>query len=131
MFLLLPAGASPPEGVSVSEEAPRCSDLAHAAVVQLLQARRIRDAEGEVFEAGRLAVRWYESEVGPETHHLLSEQTRLAWKGLRAATRPATVMTAYGQEISGMRIGPAAYDLVANTRMPLTRGGIQRLWLVT
>ncbi|MGW4816322.1 hypothetical protein ACWEPB_32385 [Kitasatospora cineracea] len=110
--------------------APR-SDIGHSAVVQFLGSRRRQDGEGEVFEAGRLAVRWIEQEVGPERHQFLTEETRLAWKALRAATRPANVQDAQGRRTSGMRIGPAAHDLVTNSGMLLSRGGVQRLHLAT
>ncbi|MFJ5231028.1 hypothetical protein ACIQBJ_14175 [Kitasatospora sp. NPDC088391] len=105
------------------------SDIGHSAVMQFLCSRRLQDGEGEVFEAGRLAVRWIEQEVGPERHQLLTEETGLAWKALRAATRPAVVENAQGRRTSGMRIGPAAHDLVTSSGMPLTRGGVQRLHL--
>ncbi|MER6496742.1 hypothetical protein [Streptomyces griseorubiginosus] len=108
--------------------APR-SDIGHSAVVQFLCSRRFQDDEGEVFEAGRLAVRWFEQQVGPERHQLLTEETTLVWKALRAATRPAIVESTQGRRISGMRIGPVAHDLVTSSRMLLTRGGVQRLHL--
>ncbi|MFB7775755.1 hypothetical protein [Streptomyces bauhiniae] len=99
--------------------APR-SDLGHSAVVQFLYSRRLQDGEGKVFEAGRLAVRWFEQEVGPERHQLLTEEACLIWKVLRAAIRPAIVESTQGRRISGMRIGLAAHDLVTNSGMLLT-----------
>ncbi|MDK0520715.1 hypothetical protein [Streptomyces sp. ML-6] len=129
-FLLLPEGGRGPEGVQVAEGAVAGPALTHSAVLQLLCSRRFRDDEGEAIEAGRLAVRWYEPEVGPERHRLLTDQTRLAWQALRSATRPAPVETPDGRRVSGLRIGSAAYDLVAGTGMALTRGGSQRLRLV-
>ncbi|MCX4865971.1 hypothetical protein OHU11_22875 [Streptomyces sp. NBC_00257] len=128
-FLLLPEGAGAPEDVLVAEGAVSRSDLSRSAVLQFLCSRRFRDGAGEALEAGRLAVRWDEPEVGPERHRLLTDQTRLAWRALRSATRPASVEAAHGGRVSGMRIGPAAYDLVTGTGMPLTRGGSQRLRL--
>nr|WSY54354.1 hypothetical protein OG999_32290 [Streptomyces sp. NBC_00886] len=130
-FLLLPDGACAPEDVLVDNAVAPRSDIGHSAVVQFLCSRRIRDGEGEVFEAGRLAVRWFEQQVGPERHQLLTEETSLAWKALRAATRPAIVESTQGRRISGMRIGPAAHDLATNSGMLLTRGGVQRLQLAT
>lgn len=128
-FLLLPTEARAPEDVLVDDAVAPRSDLGHSAVVQFLCSRRLQDGEGEVFEAGRLAVRWFEQEVGPERHQLLTEETRLIWKVLRAATRPAIVESTQGRRISGMRIGLAAHDLVTNSGMLLTRGGVQRLCL--
>ncbi|MEV0734570.1 hypothetical protein AB0I51_01090 [Streptomyces sp. NPDC050549] len=130
-FLLLPDGARAPEDVLVDSAVAAESDIGHSAVVQFLCSRRLQDGEGEVFGAGRLAVRWFEQEVGPERHQLLTEETRLVWKALRAATRPAVVESTQGRRISGMRIGPAAHDLVAGSRMLLKRGGVQRLQLAT
>ncbi|WP_427922430.1 hypothetical protein [Streptomyces sp. cg40] len=129
-FLLLPDGARAPEDVLVDQAVGPRSDIGHSAIVQFLCSRRLQDGEGEVFEAGRLAARWFEQQVGRERHRLLTEETRLVWTALRAATRPACVETTQGRRISGMRIGPAAHDLVANSGMPLKRGGVQRLRLV-
>ncbi|MET9915555.1 hypothetical protein ABZZ04_00475 [Streptomyces sp. NPDC006435] len=129
-FLLLPEGAGAPEDVQVAEGVVADPGLLHSAVLQLLCSRRFRDDEGEALEAGRLAVRWYEPEVGPERHRLLTDQTRLAWQALRSATRPAAVETPDGRRVSGLRIGSAAYDLVAGSGTALTRGGSQRLRLV-
>ncbi|MFG2422704.1 hypothetical protein ACGFWD_27090 [Streptomyces sp. NPDC048448] len=128
-FLLLPEGAQAPEDVLVNAAVAPRSNIGHSAVVQFLCSRRIQDRDGEVFEAGRLAVRWFEQEVGPERHQLLTEETSLAWKALRAATRPASVESAQGQRISGRRIGLAAHDLVTSSGMLLTRGGTERLHL--
>ncbi|WP_174514898.1 hypothetical protein [Streptacidiphilus anmyonensis] len=128
-FLLLPDGAQAPEDVLVDDAVAPRSDIRHSAVVQFLRSRRLQDGEGEVFEAGRLAVRWFEQEVGPKRHQLLTEESSLVWKALRAATRPAIVENAQGRRISGMRIGLAAHDLVTGSGMLLTRGGIQRLHL--
>ena len=128
-FLLLPDGARAPEEVLVDNAVAPRFDIGHSAVVQFLCSRRIQDGQGEVFEAGRLAVRWFEQEVGPERHKLLTEETSLAWKALRAATRLAIVESAQGRRISGLRIGPAAHDLVTSSGMLLTRGGVQRLHL--
>ncbi|WP_207228925.1 hypothetical protein [Streptomyces sp. BK022] len=108
--------------------APR-SGIGHSAVVQFLCSRRFQDGEGEVLEAGRLAVRWFAQQIGPERDQLLTEETSLVWKALRAATRPANVESTQGRRISGMRIGPAAHDLVTSSGMLLTRGGVQRLHL--
>ncbi|MEU3597269.1 hypothetical protein ABZ714_00820 [Streptomyces sp. NPDC006798] len=97
-----------------------------AAVVQLLCSRRVRpggEEQEEVFAAGRLAVRWYEPEVGPAVHALLTAETRLIWRALRAATRPAKVADRHGRQVSGMRIGAAAHALVSATGLPLDRGG--------
>ncbi|MFJ4002605.1 hypothetical protein ACIPWL_03985 [Streptomyces sp. NPDC090023] len=128
-FLLLPDGARAPDDVLVDKAVAPRADFGHSAVVQFLCSRRHRDSMGEVLEAGRLAVRWFEQEVGPERHQVLTEETKLAWRALRLATRPAIVQSAQGRRISGMRIGPTAHDLVTSSRMLLTRGGVQRLHL--
>ncbi|KQV14850.1 hypothetical protein ASE03_30165 [Kitasatospora sp. Root187] len=130
-FLLLPTGAAVPSDVVLTSETPSPRpDLAHRAVLQLLCSRRVQERQGEVLEAGRLAVRWFEAEVGAETHLLLTEETRTVWKALRSATRPAVVEDQHGRRTAGMRIGAAAHELVTNSRMPLTRGGAERLHLV-
>ncbi|MFJ1708859.1 hypothetical protein [Kitasatospora sp. NPDC088346] len=130
-FLLLPTGAAAPSDVLVTSATfPPRPELAHHAVLQLLCSRRIQGPYGEIFEAGRLAVRWSEPEVGAEVHLLLTEETRTVWKALRSATRPAVVEDAHGRRIAGMRIGAAAHALVAGSPIPLTRGGVQRLHLV-
>ncbi|MFB6893410.1 hypothetical protein ACFCX4_29300 [Kitasatospora sp. NPDC056327] len=105
------------------------SGIGRSAIMQFLCSRRLRDGEGEVLEAGRLAVCWNEQEVGPGRHQLLTEETSLARRALRAVTRPAVVENAQGRRTSGTRIGPAAHDLVTRSGMPLTRGGVQRLRL--
>ncbi|MFB7286795.1 hypothetical protein [Actinacidiphila glaucinigra] len=128
-FLLLPAGARAPGDVLVDKAVAPRADFRHSAAVQFLSSRRLRNGEGEVLEAGRLAVRWFEQEVGPKGHQVLTQETNLAWKALRLATRPAIVESPQGRRISGMRIGPAAHGLVTSSRMLLTRGGIQRLHL--
>ncbi|MFF9398798.1 hypothetical protein [Streptomyces sp. NPDC014744] len=128
-FLLLPAGAAAPAGVVTTGAVTTRPELRHAAIVQLLRSRRVPDRNGEVFRAGRLAVRWNEPDVGPGTHQLLTGQTRLVWQALRSATRPAAFTDPTGRRTSGQRIGAAAHDLVARTGMPLTRGGAQRLYL--
>jgi hypothetical protein len=129
-FLGLPAGASlppliiPAAGVTTPVGPPT------AAVVQLLRSRVRTDERGEFFESGRLAVRWFEPEVGPEMHRDLTEQTRLIWTVLRAVTRPAVIEAPDGRRTSGLRIGPVARDEVARRQMPLARPGIQRFRLV-
>ncbi|MGV9313600.1 hypothetical protein ACWDR0_15630 [Streptomyces sp. NPDC003691] len=64
-------------------------------------------------------------------HQTLTEQTRLIWAALRAATRPAVIEAPDGRRTSGARIGPAARDEVLRRRLPLARPGIQRFRLVT
>jgi hypothetical protein len=130
-FLPLPAGAAAPAGVEDLTGSTTRARVPGAAVVQLLCSRRRQQPGGEVHEAGRLAVRWSEPEVGPEVHRLLTEQTRTVWQALRSGTRPAAVETPDGRRVSGTRIGHAAHALAAATGLPLTRGGSQRLHLVT
>lgn len=118
-FLVLPAGAAAPDGVEVADGVTTNPDLRHAAIVQLLRSR-VRDG---VFGSGRLAVRWYEPEVGPELHGVLVDQVAVIWRALRAATRPAALEDGTGRTLSGTRIGAAARDLVVRTAIPLTRNG--------
>jgi hypothetical protein len=63
-------------------------------------------------------------------HQTLTEQTRLIWAALRAATRPAAIETADGRRTTGTRIGPAAREKVVHQQVPLARPGIQRFRLV-
>ncbi|MEV6352909.1 hypothetical protein [Streptomyces hydrogenans] len=102
-----------------------------AAVVQLLRSRIRTDQRGEFIESGRIAVRWFEPEVGPETHQTLTEQTRLIWAALRAVTRPVVIEASDGRRTWGLRIGPAARDEVIRRQVPLVRPGVQRFRLVT
>ncbi|MFJ1755044.1 hypothetical protein [Kitasatospora sp. NPDC088134] len=125
-LLALPAGAAAPAGVQ-DLTGSATGPGRPSAVVQLLCSRRRQNRNGEVFDAGRLAVRWFEPEVGPEMHRLLTEQTRTVWRALRAATRPAPVETAAGHRISGMRIGRAAHAFATDTGIPLARGVSQYL----
>lgn len=130
-FLALPAGAdAPADAQDLTGHATRLG-LPGAAVVQLLCSRRRQSESGEALDAGRLAVRWFEPEVGPEMHRLLTEQKRTIWQALRSGTRQAVVETVDGRRISGMRIGHAAHALATSTSIQLTRGVSQRLYLVT
>lgn len=129
-FLGLPAGASLPVTIIPAPGVSAPCGLPIAAVVQLLCSRLRTDGRGEFFESGRLAVRWFEPEVGPEMHQTLTEQTRLIWTALRAATRPAVLETADGRRTMGTRIGPDARDKVIRQQVPLARPGIQRFRLV-
>lgn len=130
VFLGLPAGASLPPLIipAVGVTAPVGPPT--AAVVQLLRSPLRRDERGEFFESGRLAVRWFEPEVGPEMHQALTEQTRLIWAAMRAVTRPAVIEAPDGRRTSGLRIGPAAREEVVRRQMLLSRPGIQRFRLV-
>lgn len=129
-FLPLPAGAALVSVVEpVAELEPRSGTPSQASV-QLLRSAIYEDDLGEHFRSGRLAVQWFEPEVGPEMHHLLTEQTRLIWTALRAATRPAAVVhDQTGQRVRGLRIGAEAHKLITDRRLALTRGGWSRYHL--
>jgi hypothetical protein len=81
-FLHLPIGASPPSTVTLADGVPQPDGPPVAAIVQLLRSTRRHDPGGTYcdhdagyqhpeggayFDAGRLAVRWFEDEVVP-TH---------------------------------------------------------------
>ncbi|MGW4202701.1 hypothetical protein [Streptomyces sp. NPDC004726] len=129
-FLGLPAGASLPPAIIPAAGVSTPLGPPASAVVQLLRSRLRRDEQGEFLESGRLAVRWSEPEVGPETHRTLTEHTRLIWTALRASTRPAVIETADGRRTSGMRIGPAARNGVIRHGVLLAHPGVQRFRLV-
>jgi hypothetical protein len=122
-FIPLPACAALPDTVQLTEGVePRLAE-SHQAIVQLLRSDLHEDELGVHFRAGRLAVRWFESAVGPDMHELLTEQARLLWQALRAATKPAVVVHESGRRTAGMRIGPAAREMVVGRGLPLARGG--------
>ncbi|MFG3577742.1 hypothetical protein [Micromonospora chersina] len=85
---------------------------------------------GAYFDAGRLAVRWLEDEVGADTHQILLQQTRAVRSVLTAATRPARIKDQNGRRLTGYRIGPAAQAMVEATGVLLGRPGWQRFQLV-
>src|SRR5690349_2703086 len=125
-FIPLPARASLPETVEVADGIEARSAEPLQAIVQLLRSDLFEDEQGEHFRAGRLAVRWFEPEVGLDMHAVLTEETRLLWQALRAATKPAAVIDQAGRRTSGARIGPAARKMVLEEELPLTRGGWAR-----
>jgi hypothetical protein len=122
-FIPLPARAALPGTVELTDGVEPRSAEPHQAIVQLWRSDLYEDELGEHFRAGRLAVRWFESEVNPDMHELLTEQTRLLWQALRAATKPAAIVHESGRRTTGMRIGPAARELIVDQGLPLTRGG--------
>lgn len=122
-FIPLPARAALPDTVQPAEGIEPRSAEPQQAIVQLLRSDLCEDELGEYFRAGRLAVRWFEDEVGPDMQELLTEQTRLIWQALRAATKPAAIIHESGRRTSGMRIGTAAREMVIDQNLPLTRGG--------
>ncbi|CAM2778858.1 hypothetical protein RHDE110596_00680 [Prescottella defluvii] len=139
-FLLLPFGAAPPAGVEAADDVGTTPGPARRAIVQLLRSRLVQEEWGRcrdddspgddtAFQAGRLAVRWSEAEVDPDTARLLREQTAVVWKALRSATRPAMLVGPDGRSARGGRIGPSARSTVTTTGIPLTRGGTERCTL--
>ncbi|MFC5185461.1 hypothetical protein [Actinomadura harenae] len=129
-FIPLPARASLPETAELTDGVEPRSPEPLQAIVQLLRSDLYEDEHGEHFRAGRLAVRWFEPEVGPALHAVLTEQTRLLWRALRTATQPAPVIDQFERRTSGARIGPAAREMVLDQVLPLTRGGWARFRLV-
>jgi hypothetical protein len=143
-FLHLPIGASLPEGVNLADGVAMPDGPAIAAVVQLLRSVRRHNPGGTYcdhapdhphvgdstyFDAGRLAARWFEDEVGADTHQLLLQQTRTIRSVLTTATRPAHVTDQHGRRLTGYRIGPAAHTMAKTTSIPLGRTGLQRFTL--
>jgi hypothetical protein len=125
-FIPLPARSALPDAVQLTDGVEPRSAEPRQAIVQLLRSDLHEDELGEHFRAGRLAVRWFEDEVGPAVHELLTEQTRLLWQALRAATKPTAIVHESGRRTAGMRIGPAARELIIERGLPLTRGGWAR-----
>jgi hypothetical protein len=140
-FLHLPIGAGLPEGVTLADGVAMPEGPPSAAIVQLLRSVHRHDLggtycdhdpgyphaeDGAYFDAGRLAARWFEDEVGAGTHHLLLQQTRSIRSVLTAATRPAHVEDQHGRRLTGYRIGPAAQAMAKTTRILLGRAGLQR-----
>jgi hypothetical protein len=143
-FLHLPIGARLPAGVTVVDGVPTPDGPPVTAIVQLLRSVRRHDAGGtycdhdagyqhaeggSYLDAGRLAVRWFEDQVGAGTHQLLLRQTREIWSALTATTRPARLEDQNGKRLTGYRLGPAVPVLVGTTGIPLGRMGPQRFRL--
>jgi hypothetical protein len=120
-FLHLPLGAGLPPAVTVADGVPEPNGPPPRAIVQYLRGRQLSDDQGTHLRAGRLAVSWYEDEVGHQIHQLLTEQTRQIWSCLTAATLPAHVADTDGRRLTGFRIGPAARDAVQQTGIALSR----------
>jgi hypothetical protein len=144
-FLYLPIGAGLPDAVMLADDCGAPQGPPPAAIVQLERSRYRHDPAGTYcdhepdhlhedgsgyFDAGRLAVRWYEDEVGPTMHRVLLEQTRRVFAVLTATTRPAHVEDQSGRRLTGWRIGPAAHTMITATGMLLGRPGRQRFRLV-
>jgi hypothetical protein len=127
-FMPLPVGWTPGPQIPALDDL-KTDGRASVAILQFLRSEVRTDERGEHFSAGRLAVRWFENEVGPELHATLSSEVGTAWAGLRAMTNPAKVQNGDGSTTGGMRIGTAAKTLVLGSRLPLTRGGWERLSL--
>lgn len=128
-FLPLPAGGSVPASIALAPGVPPPAGPPAEAILQLLRSAVRTDDQGEHFASGRLAVSWFEPEVGPDVHETLTAQTRLIWSALRATTRPAVIEDSGGRHSGGMRIGSLARQLVIEQGMPLIRSGWQRFRL--
>jgi hypothetical protein len=145
-FLHLPVGARLPASVVPTAGVPTPDGPPVATVVQLLRSTRRHEPggtycdhaaghehtedTGPYFDAGRLAVRWFEDEVGAETHQILRRQSREIRSVLTAVTRPARVKDQNGRRLTGYRIGPAAQAMAETTGIHLGRTGRQRFELV-
>ncbi|GAB3155494.1 hypothetical protein GCM10027290_51730 [Micromonospora sonneratiae] len=143
-LLHLPIGASLPATVMLADGVPLPDGPPVAAVVQLLRSAHRHDLGGTYcdhdagyqhpeggayFDAGRLAVRWYEDEVGADTHQVLLGQARAIRSALTAATRPAHLRDQNGNRLTGYRIGRAAQAMAEATGILLGRNGSQRFQL--
>ena len=82
-----------------------------------------KPVEGRHFRVGRLATRWFEPEVGPQLHELLTHERDLIWQALRRSTKPAHIEYVDGRPKTGKRIGPAALEMVRSENMPLSESG--------
>ena len=146
-FLHLPIGARLPATVTLADGVPLRDGPPVAAAVQLLRSTRRHDPGGTdwlhhcdagyqhpeggaYFDAGRLAVRWFEDEVGADKHQVLLRQTRAVRSVLTATTRPAHIKDQNGRRLTGYRIGPAAQAMAEATGALLGRSGLQRFQLV-
>lgn len=128
-FLSLPIGSSPCDDVVPVNGVQSPTGPPTQAVVQLLRSQMVNFG-GEHFRSGRLAVRWFESDVDPDTHRLLTSQTRTIWTSLKAATRVAYIERPDGRRLTGTRIGPAAHDKVIRDTIALGRPGAERFQLI-
>ncbi|KKK05001.1 hypothetical protein [Micromonospora sp. HK10] len=143
-FLHLPIGASLPSTVTLADDVPLPDGPPIAATVQLLRSTRRHDPDGTYcdhdagyqhpvggpyFDAGRLAVRWFEDDVGSGAHEVLLRQTREVRSVLTATTGPARIKDQNGRPLTGYRIGPAAQAMAEATGTLLGRPGLQRFQL--
>lgn len=128
-FLSLPIGASLPDDIEPVEGVQRPTGPPSQAGVQLLRSDMVAFG-GEHFRSGRLAVRWFESEVGPDMHRLLTHQTSTIWTALKAATRVAHIEQTNGRRLTGTRIGRSAHDKVLRDNITLGRPGSERFRLI-
>jgi hypothetical protein len=95
------------------------------ATVHFLRTRQMSDHTGPHLEVGHIAVEWFPDSVGARVHQSLTEQTRLIWSTLVAATRPAKIEAIGGRPFAGYRIGEAALALVTTTRIPLSEHSLR------
>ena len=143
-FLHLPIGASLPSTVTLADGVALPDGPPVAATMQLLRSTRRHDPGGTYcdhdagyqhphgnayFDAGRLAVRWFDDEVGATTHQVLLRQTQALRSALIATTRPAPIKDQHGRRLTGHRIGPAAQAMAEATGILLGRTGSQRFQL--
>lgn len=128
-FLHLPIGAALPDGVLPVDGVGTPAGPKPQAIVQLLRSTMI-EAGDKHFRSGRLAVKWYRSEVGPEMHDLLTGQVGKIWTALKATTRVAHVEDSNGRGLPGTRIGPAAHAMVLRDGILLGRPGAHRFRLL-
>ncbi|MGN9910025.1 hypothetical protein ACTMTJ_20980 [Phytohabitans sp. LJ34] len=143
-FLHLPIGARPPDGVTLADGVTVPDGPPVAAAFELWRSCRRHEldntycdhdpgyrhaAGGAYFDVGWLDVRWFEDEVGADTHQLLLQQARAIRSVLVAATRPARIKNQFGKPLTGYRIGHAALTMVSTTGIRLGRPGTERFTL--
>jgi len=89
--------------------------------VQLLRSDLRHNEQGRYFRIGRVAIRWFEPDLSPVMHQLVTRQTNEVWRALRSVTSPAHVVRMLdGKEVAGRRIGPDALRLVQAEGLPLS-----------
>jgi len=128
-FLSLPVGASLPDDIEPVDGVKPSTGPPSQAGVQFLRSDMVNFGGG-YFRSGRLAVRWFASDVGPDMHCLLTSQTRAIWTALKAATRVAHIQRANGSQLTGTRIGRSAHDKVIRDNITLGRAGADRYQLI-
>jgi hypothetical protein len=95
------------------------------ATVYFVRTRQVNDHTGPHLEVGHIAVEWFPDSVSAELNRSLTDQTRLIWSALMAATRPAKIEAVGGRAFAGYRIGEAALIYATTTRTPLSEHSLR------